>query len=118
MNDQCKSKQELVEELAGLRRRVAELEEADSERKRAEAALQKDHDELERRVQQRTAELATANEELEIFRMFAEDSNEGFGMSDFDGRIVYVNPMMCKLFGEEKPEDVIGQHLSEYYQQE
>ncbi len=118
MNDQCKSKQELVEELAGLRRRVAELEAADSERKRVEAALQKDHDELERRVQQRTAELATANEELEIFRIFAEDSNEGFGMSDFDGRIVYVNPMMCQLFGEEKPEDVIGQHLSAYYPQE
>ena len=37
-----------------------------SERKRAEAALQAAHDDLERRVEQRTAELAMANEELKI----------------------------------------------------
>src|SRR5208282_3531471 len=42
----------------------------------------------------------------------------GFGMSDFDGCIVYANPSLCRLFGEEKPDDVIGKNVSAYYPQE
>ncbi len=89
-----------------------------TERKRAEEALHKAHAELEQRVRERTEELAMANENLDIFCRFAEDSNEGFGMSDFDGRIIYANSTLCRLYGEEKPEDVIGKNVSAYYPQE
>jgi PAS domain S-box-containing protein len=89
-----------------------------TERKQAEEALRKAHDELEQRVHERTAELAKADEDLAIFRRFAEASGEGLGMSDFDGRIAYVNPTLCRLFGGEKPEDVIGQKVFTYYQKE
>jgi len=46
------------------------------ERKQAEEALQKAHNELERRVQERTAELAQANEELQAEITERKRSNE------------------------------------------
>jgi two-component system sensor histidine kinase UhpB len=81
-------------------------------RKRTEESLQRAHDELERRVEQRTAELTRANEELAIFRKFADASGQGFSMADLDGRVTYLNPALCRMLGEQRPEDVIGKHLS------
>jgi PAS domain S-box-containing protein len=86
-----------------------------TERQHAAEALRKAHDELEQRIAERTAELAKANEELAIFRKFAEASGEGFGMSAFDGRIAYVNPALSRLFGEQAPADVIGQYSRSYF---
>jgi len=56
-----------------------------------------------------------AEQELSIFRQFAEAAGQGFGMGSFDGRILYVNPAMARLLGEESPEAVIGQSFKRYY---
>jgi PAS domain S-box-containing protein len=86
-----------------------------TERKRMEEALQGAHRELEQRVEERTAELAKANENLDNFRRFAESSGEGFGMAELDGRLIYANPTLLRLFGEETMEDVLGKSVLDYY---
>ena len=71
--------------------------------------------ELEQRVKQRTADLEKANEQLRIFRKFAEASGQAFAMANFDHQVTYANPAMLRLCGEEKLEDVLGKNFLVYY---
>jgi PAS domain S-box-containing protein len=96
---------------------VASLVEDITEMRRAQEALQKAHDELQTAVKERTAELVKTNEELAIFRRFAEASAQGFSMADMRGHLTYLNPALCQLFGEERPEDALGKRISTYYSQ-
>jgi PAS domain S-box-containing protein len=84
-------------------------------RKQLEQTLQNVQRDLEETVRARTAELSAANEQLQIFRMYAEASEQGFGMADLDGYITYWNAALCRMFGEENLENVVGKHLTDYY---
>jgi len=68
-------------------------------------------EQLRREVEQRKR---TAHE-LAVFQQFTEASGRGCGIADMDGRIVYVNPALCRLVGEERPEDLIGKPISAYH---
>jgi two-component system, sensor histidine kinase and response regulator len=89
-----------------------------ADRKRAERALKQAHDELERRVEQRTADLVKANEQLIVFRQFVEASMQGFAMAKLNGEITYVNPTIGRLLADGRSEDIIGKHVSTIYSED
>jgi two-component system, NarL family, sensor histidine kinase UhpB len=100
-----------------------------TEQKQAGEALRRGHEQLEMHVQERTAELLQANRQLQLeveqrreaeerlanFQRFVDAATQGFGMADEEGNIVFVNPFMARLYGAQRPEDVIGNHISRYY---
>ena len=105
--------------------------EVESEREQAEDALQRVHDGLERRVEERTADLSEANEALraeiadreraeqdlrdseERYRMLVETMNEGLAALDADGLFTYCNPRFCELIGY-PPDEVVGRPIAHF----
>ena len=57
-------------------------------------------------------------EKMIIFQKFAEASEQGLGMVDLNGNIIYANPALCRQLGEKSPEDAIGKNGGLYYSEE
>jgi PAS domain S-box-containing protein len=114
---------------------VAEVNADISERKRIEEALHKAHEEMEKRVQERTAELARANEAMqgeiierkraeetlrqseERYRTVLEDIQEGYFEVDLAGNYTFVNDVLCKRYGYTR-EELIGKNYRQYTHEE
>jgi PAS domain S-box-containing protein len=59
-----------------------------------------------------------AQQQLEVFRRFAEASGQGFGMADLDGRIIYGNPTILRLCGVEHIDDALDKSFMLYHAEE
>jgi PAS domain S-box-containing protein len=85
IQDENKTKAQLIEELATLRQRNAELESVDAERKKAE-------------------EMLRASEER--YRRLFQDAVLGIFQSTPDGKAITVNDAFARMFGYESPDEV------------
>jgi PAS domain S-box-containing protein len=72
-----------------------------TERKRAEEALHQGRDELERRVEERTAELRASEAR---YRAVVEGQTEIINRFQADGTLTFVNEVLCRFFGKEHRE--------------
>jgi PAS domain S-box-containing protein len=88
MDDECKTREELREELADVRRRNAALERSAAALQEAEAALR----ESEKR-----------------YRNIFENAVEGFFQATADGRYLSVNPAFARMCGFGSPEEMIDE---------
>jgi len=54
-------------------------------------------------------------DQLSIFRKFAENSAQALGMGDIEGNITYANPTLARILGFDRPEDALGTNVRQYY---
>ena len=59
-----------------------------------------------------------AEEQIAVFRKFAESSGQALGMATLDGQITYANPTLCRLLEAKSPEELLGQKFGSYYQKD
>ena len=129
IKDSNKTKSQLINELAELRRRWAQSPMFQTQQSKA---LQKAHDELEKRVQERTVDLAKANEVLvaEIayrkrveealkvsqakYQDLYDNAPDMFASVDTTGKILECNQTLAAATGYTKKE-IIGHPIFDMY---
>lgn len=87
------------DEVLVIVRDITQAKTIERDRAQAEEALKRLNQELESRVERRTAAL---RESRERFRQIFEQSPVGVAITDLDGRLLRVNASLCAIMGEDK----------------
>ena len=106
MQDRYKKKDQLIRELAVLRRQFADLESAEQQREKLEA------DELEIMNEQLQIKMIECNRITDAFRATFEQAAVGVAHLLPDGRFLMVNQKMCDIIGYSR-EELLGKTFQE-----
>jgi PAS domain S-box-containing protein len=93
MKDRDKTKKQLLEEVARLRRRVSKMEKAQKES-------------------------LPAGIDLGILERAVASSISGIGITDMEGKLIYVNDKIVEMWGYEDKREILGRYLPEFWEGE
>ncbi len=113
MKDESKTKEQLIEEIRELRRKMAErsgsLHEPD-QMKESKGTFAKAFQQDSFAITERLAEEALPESDAR-YRIIVENSNDAIYVHDFEGNIIDVNDNACRLVGYDRDE-LVGRNLS------
>ena len=84
---------------------ISDRKQAEEALHQSQAQLRQQAQELEQRVEQRTAELTNAEEK---YRKIFEDAAEGIFQTTLAGQYLNVNPALAEMYGYDSPADLIA----------
>ena len=90
MNDRDKTKPQLIDELKALRKHVAEIEKSKPELRKSE-------------------------QELRMMGHAVASSISGVGITDIEGKLIYVNDTLLKMWGYKSKEEILGRNVTEFW---
>jgi PAS domain S-box-containing protein len=105
MSDREKTKEHLLNELAEMRRRIAEFEASGTERRHTEQELLLHREQLQKLVDDRTSKLM-------LFSRAFEEAMDGIQIIDLNGYILYSNKAAENIYGH-SADDLAGKHINE-----
>lgn len=106
MNDNSKTKEQLLEELAAMRLRVHRLEEAAASRQRNDQGLREGAAIRDMTPGERAEKYLQRVQET--YQSIFENAQEGIYRSTCEGRFIAANQAMARILGYESPEELIG----------